>query len=109
MPSSISCCQAADEVGADEARLARDLGARAAAKVGLGGRVAVDRDQRSGRADALRDEAGVTAAAQRAVDGDLAGARVKRLDQLTGENRDVRLGHVKKCGQGTRSDQALAP
>ena len=69
---------------------------------GLGGRVAVDRDQRSGRADALGDEARVTGAAERAVDGDHAGARVKRLDQLTGEDRNVRLRHVKKCGQGTR-------
>ncbi len=68
----------------------------------LGGRVAVDRDQRPGRADALGDEAGVTGTAEGAVDGDLAGARVKRLDQLTGEDRYVRLRHVKKCGQGTR-------
>ena len=83
-------------------RVSHATSAASWANVGLGGRVAVDRDQRSGRADALGDEAGVTGAAERAVDGDHAGARVERLDQLTGEDRDVRLGHVKKCGQGTR-------
>ena len=50
----------------------------------------------------LGDEARVPAAAERAVDGDLARPRVQRLDQLAGEDRDVRLGHVKKDGQGTR-------
>ena len=69
---------------------------------GLGGRVAVDRDQRSGRAETLGDEPRVAGAAERAVDGGLARLRVQRLDQLTGENRDVRLGHVKKDGQETR-------
>ena len=44
----------------------------------------------------------VTTGAEGAVDRDLAGARVKRLDQLAGEDRNVRLRHVKKCGQGTR-------
>ena len=97
----MSCCEAGDEVGADEARLARDLGASCGER-GLGGGVAVDRDQRARRPEPLGDEARVAGAAERAVDGDLAGARVQRLDQLTGEDRDVRLGHVKKCGQGTQ-------
>ncbi len=42
----------------------------------------------------------VAGGAERAIDGDLARLRVERLDQLTGEDRDVRLGHVKKDGQG---------
>ena len=43
----------------------------------LGGdRVAVDRDQRPGRADALGDQAGVAAAAERAVDDEVAGPGV---------------------------------
>ena len=41
-------------------------------------------------------------AAERAIDGDLARSRVQRLDELAGQNRDVRLGHVKKDGQGTQ-------
>ena len=56
----------------------------------------------AGRAEALGDEPRVAGGAERAVDGDLARARVERLDQLTGEDRDVRLGHVKKDGQGMR-------
>ena len=83
-------------------RVSQATSARERAEGGLGGRVAIDGDQRPGRADALGDQAGVTARTEGAVDGDLAGARVKRLDQLTGEDRNVRLRHVKKCGQGTR-------
>ena len=60
------------------------------------------RDQRPRRAQAVGDEARVAAAAERAVDGDLARLRVQRFDQLAGEHRDVGLGHVKKDGQGTR-------
>ena len=50
----------------------------------------------------------VPGAAERAVDRRLARARVQRFDQLAGQNRYVRLRHVKKCGQGTQSVQALA-
>ena len=65
------------EVGADEARRAGDLGGELGEAL-LGDRVAVDRDQRAGRADAVGDEARVAAAAERAVDRDLAGLRVER-------------------------------
>ena len=54
------------------------------------------------RAEPLGDEPRVAAAADRAVDGDLAGARVEGLDQLAGEDRDVRARHVKQDGQGMR-------
>ena len=80
---------------------ARDLGGELGERV-LGERVAVDRDQRPGGAEPLGDQPRVAAAAERAVDGDLARLRVQRLDQLAGEDRDVRLGHVKQDGQGTR-------
>ena len=83
-------------------RVSHATSAASSANARLGGRVAVDRDQRPGRAEALGDQPRVTAAAERAVDGDLARLRVQRLDQLAGEDRNVRLGHVKKCGQGTR-------
>jgi hypothetical protein len=44
----------------------------------------------------------MTAAAERAVDRGLPGLRVERLDQLAGEHRNVRGGHVKQDGQGMR-------
>ena len=43
----------------------------------------------------------MAAAAERAVHGDLARARVEELDELAGEHRDVD-GHVKQDGQGMR-------
>ncbi len=48
------------------------------------------------------DEARVARRAERAVDRDLAGLRIERLDQLAGEDRDVGLGHVKQDGQVMR-------
>ena len=92
-PSASSCAQAVGERGVDEARGAGDLGGEGL-EVLLGDGVAVDRDQRAGRAEALGDEAGVAAGAERAVDGDLAGLRVERLDQLAREDRDMGGGHV---------------
>ena len=89
------------EVGAQEARLARDLGGERGERL-LGERVAVDRDQRAGGADPVGDQARVAGGAERAVDDDLAGLRVQRLDQLPGEDRDVRAGHVKQDGQEKR-------
>ena len=80
---------------------ARDLGGELGERL-LGERVAVDRDQRPGGADAVGDEARVAGAAERAVDRDLAGLRVERLDQLPGEDGDVRAGHVKQDGQEMR-------
>ena len=44
----------------------------------------------------LSDQARVAAAAEGAVDGDLAGLRVEQLDELAGQHGDVRLRHVKK-------------
>jgi hypothetical protein len=93
--------EAVGEGGADEARLAGDLGGQLGEAV-LGDRVAVDADQRARRADAVGDQARVTPAADRAVDGDVAGARVQRLDQLAREDGHVQGGHVKKDGQGSR-------
>ena len=65
-------------------------------------RVAVDADQQPGRPEAPGDEPRVAGGAERAVDGDLARLRIERLDQLAGEDRDVRLGHVKQDGQVMR-------
>ena len=78
-------------------RLGGELGER-----GLGERVAVDPHEQAGGPEPPRDQPGVAGRAERAVDGDLAGARVERLDQLAGENRDVGLGHVKQDGQVMR-------
>ena len=83
-------------------RVSHATSAASCGERGRRGRVAVDRDQRAGRPEPLGDQPRVAGAAERAVDGDLARSRVQRLDQLAGENRDVRLGHVKKDGQGTR-------
>ena len=84
--------------GADEPHGARDLAGQlleALARVG----VAVDRDQRALGTEALGDQLRVAAAAERAVDRSLPGARVEQVDQLAGEHRDVRTGgHVKSKG-----------
>ena len=55
-----------------------------------------------GGAEPVGDQARVAGGAERAVDGDLARLRVERLDQLPGEDRDVRAGHVKQDGQVMR-------
>ena len=69
----------------------------------LGGdRVAIDRDQRAGRADPIGQQARVTARAEGAVDDGLTGLRVEQLDRLAGQDRHVRNGHVKQCCQGVR-------
>jgi hypothetical protein len=47
-------------------------------------------------------QARVAAAAERAVDRDVAGLRVERLHQLAGQDRDVGAGHVKQDGQERR-------
>jgi 16S rRNA (cytosine1402-N4)-methyltransferase len=60
------------------------------------GRVAVDGDQRARGAEALGDQPGVPAGAERAVHGDLARLWVEQLDQLAGEHRDVGLGHLQE-------------
>ncbi len=93
--------EAGGEVGAQEARAARRLG-RQLGEGGLGQRVAVDADQQPGGAESLGDEARVAGAAERGVDRDLAELRIERLDQLAGEDRDVRAGHVKQDGQVRR-------
>ena len=61
----------------------------------LGGRIAVDRDQRPARPDPVGDEPRVAPSAERAVHRHLARLRIEELDQLAGEDRDVGLGHVK--------------
>ena len=78
-----------------------DLGRELGEALG-GDRVAVDRDQRAGRADAPGEQARVAAGAERAVDDDLTGPRVEQLDRLAGEHRHVRNRHLKQCGQGMR-------
>ena len=64
--------QAVLEVGADEAGVARHLGRELGERL-LSERVAVDRDQRAGRPEAVGDEPGVAGGAERAVDRDLPG------------------------------------
>ena len=90
--------EAVREVGADEARAALDLGGELGERL-LGQRVAVDAHQQPGRPEALGDQAAVAARADRAVDRDLARLRVQSLDQLPGEDGDVRAWHVKQDGQ----------
>jgi hypothetical protein len=106
-----------DEVGADAlvAQLLEGVGegradeARAAGHVGrelgealLGGWVAVDGDELAPRPQALGHQARVAAAAKRAVDGELAGLGVEELDELAGQDRDVRGGHVNQHGRRRR-------
>ena len=86
--------QAGGEVGPDEAGMAVHLGGELGEAL-LGERVTVDADQRAGRPDPLGDQARVTAAAERAIDRDLAGLRIEQVDQLAGEDRDMGAGHVK--------------
>ena len=52
-------------------------------------------------ADALGDQPRVAAAAEGAVDGDLARSGIQEVDELPGEHRDVD-GHVKQDGQEMR-------
>ena len=73
------------EVGAEEARRAGRLGGKFL-EAGLGGRVAVDADQRPGRPDRRGDPSRVAAAAEGAVDGDLARLGREQLGQLGGED-----------------------
>ena len=93
--------QAVLEVGADEARLAGDLGRQLGERL-LGQRVAVDRDQRPRRAEPVGDQARVAGGAERAVDRDLARLRIERFDQLARQDRDVYAWHVKQDGQEMR-------
>ena len=68
----------------------------------LGGRVAVDPDQRARGTEPVGEQPGMAAAADGAVDAHLARLRIDEVDQLAGQNRDVLLGHVKQCGQEMR-------
>ena len=52
--------------------------------------------------EALRDQPRVPGGAERAVDRDLTGSRVERLDQLARQDRDVGAWHVKQDGQEMR-------
>ena len=52
--------------------------------------------------EAVGDQARVAAAAERAVDGDLARLRVEEVDELAGEDRDVGGGHVNQHGRRRR-------
>ena len=61
--------------------------------------VSVDGHERSLRAKVLGDGARVPAAAESAVDDDLAGLRVEQAEQLLGKHRNVNGGHVKQDGQ----------
>ena len=64
----------------------------------LGRGVAIDADERPGRAQALGDQPGVSAAAEGAVDGGLAGTGVEEVDQLRRQDGNVLGGHVAQCG-----------
>ena len=66
-PSAASCIEGLRVAGADEAHLAADLAAELR-EAPLRQRVAVDRHQRAGLAQALGDQAGVTAPSEGAVD-----------------------------------------
>ena len=64
--------------------------------------IAVDAHERAGRPDPAGHEPRVAAVAERAVDGGVPRLRIEQVDQLTGEDRDVRARHVKKDGQGSQ-------
>ena len=83
-------------------RVSHGTSAASSANALLGQRVAVDRDQRPGRAEPVGDQPRVTGGAERAVDRDLTRPGVERLDQLARQDRDVGAGHVKQDGQGMR-------
>ena len=68
----------------------------------LGRGVAIDGDELAAGAQALGHQARVAAAAERAVDRDLARLRVEEVDQLAGQDRDVRGGHVNQHGRRQR-------
>ena len=74
--------------GADEPHIAGDLGRKLNEPL-LGKRVAVDRDQRAGRAQALRHQARVAAAAEGAVHRGRTRGEVEQLGQLVREHGDV--------------------
>ena len=93
--------------GADEADGARDLGLELA-RARLGVRVAVDRDQRPGGAEALGDEPRVAAVAEGAVDRDRPRARApargcERVEQLAREH-----GRVPAIRRGGFAARAIA-
>jgi hypothetical protein len=93
--------QTGREVGPHQARPARHLGGELG-EGHLGKRVPVDADEQPGRPEALREQPRVAGPTERAVDRDLAGLRIERLDQLAREDRDVLAGHVKQDGQVMR-------
>ena len=100
-PSSSSCSRPL----AKSVRMKRVSHATSCGEVGealLGDRVAVERDQRPGGAEALGEQARVAAAAERAVDDDVARARVRELEDLVRQDGDVLGGHVKKADQVAR-------
>ena len=93
-----SARQPVDERRAQNRVLQVDLG-RELGEALLGDRVAVDPDQRAGRAEPVGDQARVAAATNRAVDGDLARLRVEDVDQLTGEDRNGAGRSVEEDGR----------
>jgi hypothetical protein len=56
----------------------------------------------AGRAQAIGHQARVAAAAERAVDRELARLGVEEVDELAGQDRDVRGGHVNQHGRRRR-------
>ena len=94
--------QAVLEVGADEARVRTATSAASSANASSASGSRSIAISVPGGAEPVGDEPRVAAGAERAVDRDLARLRVERLDQLAGEDRDVRAGHVKQDGQGMR-------
>ena len=68
-----------------------------------GGRIAVDADQLALGPEPVGDQARVPAAAERAVDDRLTGARIEQIDQLGGKDWDVIGGHVGEGKHGFTS------
>ena len=58
--------------------------------------------------DAVGDQARVAAAAEGAVHHDVARAGVSSVDQLAGQHRHMRAGHVKKDGQGLARSRTIS-
>ena len=82
-----------DEVSAQEAGAGGHLAGELAPAL-LCRRVAVHGDQLALRAEPLGDQAGVTAAAESAVDEGLHRAGIEEIDELLSENGFVVLGHI---------------
>jgi hypothetical protein len=84
----------------DEARPAGDAGGQLGEALLRQG-IAVDRDEQPLGTEPAGDQLGVPAGAEGAVDRRLPRPRIRELDELAGEDRDVDGGHVSQHDPGS--------